>query len=107
MPVSNTIRCRAQLSTIRARNGLYGNEAGESEGAPAPRSAASKPGTRAPNLGREAHMGGIAGIRHLTGPHHRTASAEQRCGPTIGYRGLTPDPGSRAREAASNWTPFP
>src|SRR5438552_2290093 len=32
-------------------------------------------------------MGGIS-RSDLTGPHHHTASAEQRCGPTIGYRGL-------------------
>jgi hypothetical protein len=56
-------------------------------------------------IGRH-HVGGISGS-DLTGPHHHTASAEQRCGLTIGYRGLTPDPGSRARNAASNWTPLP
>jgi hypothetical protein len=107
MPVSDTISCRAQLSTIRARNGLYGNEAGEPEGASPPRSATSKRGyAGAGSLIARRHMGGISGS-DLMGPHHRTASDEQRCGPTIGYRGLTPDPGSRARDAASNWTPFP
>jgi hypothetical protein len=37
-------------------------------------------------IDQEEPLGG-SGIRYLTGPHHRTASDEQRCGPTIGYSG--------------------
>src|SRR5262249_11397311 len=72
---------------------------------------ASKPGAPGPimivqgNLQTDRHMPAISGTGQ--GQDHRTASAEQRCGPTIEYGGLTPDPGSRARDAASNWTPFP